>query len=120
MSVHPDYNGGIAHALFYGLTSRKHIEKNHLHGEAVSYGTLVNLMVDEDWEKLSRTYALHREIGLPVCLTDLELEKEDLLEDVLEVTMANQEMLHTPYPVTKDMIYGAIQRLENYDGERKA
>lgn len=119
VSVHPDYNGGIAHALFYGLTSRKHIEKNHLHGEVVSYGTLVNLMVDEDWEKLSQTYALHREIGLPVCLADLELEKEDLLEDVLEVTMANQEMLHTPYPVTKDMIYGAIQRLEDYDGGRR-
>ena len=41
------YNGGIAHALFYGLTKRKHIEKGHLHGEVVSYGTLVNLMVDK-------------------------------------------------------------------------
>ena len=27
--VHPDYNGGIAHALFYGLTKREHIEKKH-------------------------------------------------------------------------------------------
>lgn len=116
VSVHPNYNGGIAHALFYGMTSRKHIEQNHLHGEVVSYGTLVNLMVDEDWEKLRQTYALNKAIGLPVCLADLELEKGDTLEDVLEVTMANQEMTHTPYPVTKDMIYEAIQRLEDYQG----
>ncbi len=75
VSVHPDYNGGIAHALFYGLTSRKHIEQGHLHGEVVSYGTLVNLMVDKNWEKLKQTYDLNRSIGLPVCLADLELTR---------------------------------------------
>ena len=95
VSVHPDYNGGIAHALFYGLTKRKHIEKGHLHGEVVSYGTLVNLMVDKDWDKLKQAYGVNKAIGLPVCLSDLELEKDDKLEDVLEATLANQEMVHT-------------------------
>lgn len=117
VSVHPDYNGGIAHALFYGLTSRKHIEKNHLHGEVVSYGTLVNLMVDKDWEKLQQTYEFNRAVGLPVCLADLELTREDALSDVLEVTMANQELLHTPYPVSADMIHEAILKLEDYKGK---
>lgn len=116
VSVHPDYNGGVAHALFYGLTSRKHIEHNHLHGEVVSYGTLVNLMLDKDWEKLKQTYDLNKSIKLPVCLADLELEKNDPLEDVLEVTMANQELKHTPYPVTKEMIHQAILDLEEYRG----
>ena len=116
VSVHPNYNGGVAHALFYGLTSREHIEKNHLHGEVVSYGTLVNLMLDKDWEKLKQTYELNRSIQLPVCLADLELDSEDKLEDVLRVTMENQEMKHTPYPVTKEMIYQAIQDLEHYQG----
>ena len=55
-------------------------------------------------------------IGLPVCLSDLELEKDDKLEDVLEATLANQEMVHTPYPVTKEMIYQAILNLEEYKG----
>lgn len=114
VSVHPDYNGGIAHALFYGLTCRKHIEQDHLHGEVVSYGTLVNLMVDKDWEKLRKTYQLNKSIGLPVCLADLELTGEDPLEDVLEVTLENQELKHTPYPVTKEMIREAILALENY------
>lgn len=114
VSVHPYYNGGIAHSLFYGLTSRSHIEKNHLHGEVVSYGTLVNLMADGDYEKLKPAWELNKAIGLPVCLADLELEKEDPLDDVLELTLANQELVHTPYPVTKESIREAILKLEDY------
>ena len=37
-------------------------------------------------------------------------------EDVLAVTMANQELVHTPYEVTGEMIYQAIQELEEYRG----
>lgn len=114
VSVHPDYNGGVAHALFYGMTSRKHIEQKYLHGEMVSYGTLVNLMVDQDWERLKMAYDFNASVGLPVCLADLELKKEDPLEDVLAVTMANQELTHTPYPVTAEMIHEAILKLEKY------
>lgn len=114
VSAHPDYNGGIAHALFYGMTSRKCIEERHLHGEVVAYGMLVNLMVDHDWEKLSRAWRLSKAIKLPVCLGDLELDSTDPLEDVLKVTMENQELKHTPYPVTKEMIREAITALETY------
>lgn len=113
--VEPGDTHGVV-ALFYGLTKREHIEKKHLHGEVVSYGTLVNLMVDKDWDKLKLAYGVNKSIDLPVCLADLELEKDDKLEDVLEATMANQEMTHTPYPVTKEMIYQAIQDLEDYKG----
>ena len=116
VSVHPHYNGGVAHALFYGLTSRKHIEENHLHGEVVSYGTLVNLLLDKDYENLKLAYRFNRRTGLPVCLGDLELTKEDRLEDVLAVTMANQELVHTPYPVTGEMIYQAIQETGGVSG----
>ena len=54
VSVHSDYVGGIAHALFYGLTRRRQIEENYLHGDVVAYGTLVNLMVDRDWVSWKR------------------------------------------------------------------
>lgn len=73
-------------------------------------------MVDKDWDKLKQAYGVNEAIGLPVCLSDLELEKDDKLEDVLEATLANQEMVHTPYPVTKEMIYQAILNLEEYKG----
>ena len=36
------------------------------------------------------------------------------LEDVLEVTLKNQELLHTPYPVSKETIHQAILNLEDY------
>lgn len=71
-------------------------------------------MLDGDFETLSTTYELYRSIGLPICLADLEIDSGDLLEDVLEATMENQELAHTPYPVTKEMIYKAIQDLEKY------
>ena len=73
-------------------------------------------MGDKDWDKLKQAYGVNKAIGLPVCLSDLELEKDDKLEDVLEATLANQEMVHTPYPVTKEMIYQAILNLEEYKG----
>ena len=96
------------------MTSRKCIEERHLHGEVVAYGMLVNLMVDHDWEKLSRAWRLSKAIKLPVCLGGLELDSTDPLEDVLKVTMENQELKHTPYPVTKEMIREAITALETY------
>lgn len=116
VAVDPAYNGGIAHALFYGLTSRKHIEKNHLHGEVVSYGSLVNLMVDKDFDKLEKTWKFNKSIALPTCLADLELEADDPLDDVLALTMANQELKHTPYPVTAEIIHQAIMALDKYNG----
>jgi len=116
LAVHPNYNGGIAHALFYGLTQREVIEKHHLHGEVVSYGTLVNLLVDQDLEKLKAAYAFNKAVKLPVCLADLDLDPQDPLEDVLEATMANPELSHIPYPVSKSTIYEAMMELENYRG----
>lgn len=118
LSVKPEYNGAVAHALFYGLTGRKHIEEKHLHGEVVSYGTLVNLMLDHDEEKLNTVYLLHRRLGLPVSLEDLELDERDSLDDVLDAAINNQELIHTPYPVTKEMLLQAIRDLEKYHKDK--
>ena len=37
----PDYNSGLAHAIFYALTSYPVIEEKHLHGEVVGFGVLI-------------------------------------------------------------------------------
>lgn len=115
LSVDANYNSALAHALFYGLTVRKHIEKNHLHGEVVSYGTLVQLMMDHQEEMLRKTYLFHQKVGLPTSLTDLELDIQGDLEDILEVTVNNSELKHVPYPVTKELIYQAMKDLEEYE-----
>lgn len=114
--VNPEYNSALSHALFYGLTVRQHIEKGHLHGEVVSYGTLVQLMMDNQMELLKKTYRLHEEIGLPICLADLELRRNEDLSDILEKTVINQELRHVPYKVTEELILNAIMKLEDYGG----
>lgn len=111
--INPDYNSALAHSLFYGLTCRKEIEQNHLHGEVVSYGVLVQLMVDNQMDKLEKAYHFYKEIKLPVCLNDLDLNSGDPLDDVISLTLQNKELNHIPYPITKEMIVNAIQKLED-------
>lgn len=55
-----DYNTGLAHAIFYALTTYPHIEKNHLHGEVVAFGVLVLLLVDNDEENFKNYMNLIR------------------------------------------------------------
>ena len=112
VSVNPDYNSAVAHALYYGMTVREWMERKHLHGEIVSYGTLVQLIVDKNYEGLEEVYKFNKELGLPVCLEDLDLDKDDPLDDILDNTVINQELEHVPFKVTKKMLKEAIDYLE--------
>ena len=114
VSVNPDYNSALAHALYYGLTVREWMERKHLHGEIVSYGTLVQLMLDKQYDELRRVYDFNRKVKLPICLKDLDLEKDDPLDDVLDATIVNPELDHIPYPISKQMVREAILQLEDY------
>ena len=114
VSVDPAYNSALAHALYYGLTVREWMERKHLHGEIVSYGTLIQLMVDDQKEDLRRVYDFNKKVGLPVCLGDLDLRRDDPLDDVLDATIVNPELDHIPYPITKEMVRKAIDALEEY------
>lgn len=119
LCVDPAYNSALSHALFYGLTIRKHIEEEHLHGEVVSYGTLVQLLLDKQYDLLEKAYKFHKQLGLPVCLRDLGLSIEDNLEDILSATVVNKELEHVPYVITKDMILQAMKSLEQYTLEER-
>lgn len=116
VSVDPSYNSACAHALFYGLTLRPHIEKNHLHGEVVAYGTLVQLMLDAQDELLRLAYDFNKSVGLPTRLADLELNINDDLSDILIAAQNNKELEHVPYLVNAEMIYEAMKKLEEYNG----
>ena len=65
--------------------------------------------------KSGEPYIIHP-LCVAIILADLELEKDDPLEDVLRITMENQELTHTPYPVDAKMIHEAILKLEDYRG----
>ncbi|MEO2239777.1 iron-containing alcohol dehydrogenase [Dorea sp. YH-dor226] len=56
----PDYNSGLAHAIFYALTSYPVIEEQHLHGEVVGFGVLLALLVDGQYDEFEKIYQLNR------------------------------------------------------------
>ena len=113
-SVNPDYNSALAHALYYGLTVREWMEQKHLHGEIVSYGTLAQLLIDGQMEELRKVYDFNKAVKLPVCLKDLDLDRDDPMDDILDATIINPELNHIPYPITKEMVRETILKLEDY------
>ena len=114
LSVNPDYNSALAHALYYGLTVREWMEQKHLHGEIVSYGTLAQLLIDGQMEELRKVYDFNKSVKLPVCLKDLDLDRDDPMDDILDATIVNPELDHIPYPITKEMVRETILKLEEY------
>ncbi len=114
LSVNPDYNSALAHALYYGLTVREWMEQKHLHGEIVSYGTLAQLLIDRQMEELRKVYDFNKAVKLPVCLKDLDLDRDDPMDDILDATIINPELNHIPYPITKEMVRETILKLEDY------
>ena len=106
-----DYNTGLAHAIFYALTSFPVIEKNHLHGEVVSYGVLALLLVDGNDTDFKRVYEFSKQAGLPTKLEALEIPAEQL-DKVAQMAVAMKDIDHNPYKITKDMLACALRKLE--------
>lgn len=82
-------NGGIAHSVFYGLTILPRIEEEHLHGEVVSFGILVQLLLENKIEEYKSLLEFYKKLKFPKKLTDVVvmeefLEKEDkIIEEIL-------------------------------------
>ena len=112
--VQVDYTTGMAHAIYNGFTvipSTEHY--GHLHGEVVSYGILVLLTVDKQYEEREKLYRFSKSIGLPTCLADIHATPADL-EKVAAKAMAGIDLRVWPYPVDADMLVAGILELEEY------
>ena len=107
----PDYNSGLAHAIFYALTKYPVIEEKHLHGEVVGFGVLLALLVDGQEAEFQKILALNRSIGLPTRLSDIDITPEQFRETFARVPDMS-DVRHYPYRVTTDMLQSAWQRLE--------
>jgi glycerol dehydrogenase-like iron-containing ADH family enzyme len=112
--VAQDYNGHIAHALYCTIIALPQIEAKHLHGEVVAYGVLVLLACDKNDQELERIFNFCKSIGLPTKLADMDVKIEEM-DAVLTKTEQSSELVRTPYPVTRAMLYDAIVRLEDYN-----
>lgn len=113
-----DYNTGLAHAIFYALTSYPHIEKNHLHGEVVGFGVLLLLLADKQYDTFVTLHQFMREVGLPVSPEEIELTKEEVL-DVIPKVCGMPDIQHNPYPITVQLLTRAFEQLEEYNATGK-
>ena len=110
--VQVDYTTGMAHAMYNGFTILPSTEEyHHLHGEVVSYGILVMLTADKQYEERDRLMAFSKSIGLPTCLADIHAKPEDL-PAVTEKALAGIDVRVWPYPVTQQMLIDAVMELE--------
>jgi len=108
------YNCAIAHSVDYGLILLPGFEKKFLHGSVVAYGVLVQLAVDQDWDRAREVKAFLRRLEIPTTLGEMEVALDRVyLKDVLHETVTGPDMEHIPYPVTEDMIYQAMEAVEN-------
>lgn len=108
------YNGGVAHALFYGLTTLPDFEKNCLHGHAVGYGVLVQLALDGQTAEYARLRALYGEIGMPKRLGELGYALTDEVLDAivpLALTALRRDRV-TPYEVSPERLREALLFVE--------
>lgn len=117
--VQVDYTTGLAHAVYNGFTVIPSVEENgHLHGEVVSYGILVLLTIDKQYEERDKLYAFSRSIGLPTRLADIHATEDDL-EKMTEKALAGIDVRVYPYTVTSEMIIAGIKELEEYDASQR-
>lgn len=115
--VQVDYTTGLAHAVYNGFTVLKSTEENHhLHGEVVSYGILVLLTVDKQYEEREKVFNFNRSMGLPTKLSDIHATPDDV-RTVAEKALKGIDVRKYPYEVTEDMIVDAITELEKYNTE---
>lgn len=109
-----DYNSSLAHALCYGFSTLHHVETTHLHGEIVSYGVLVLLMVDGRTDEIDRIMPFYKGIGLPTSYKDLDAADNEM-EQVVQKAIAVPDLTVSAFPVTREMIWDAINKVENYN-----
>lgn len=108
-----DYNSALAHSFYYGTTLIEQGEK-HLHGEIVSYGVLILLTMDKQYELRDRVYRFMRSTKLPTSLTDLEIVEESDIDIILDKVMATNDIVHVPYVITREMVRESIAEVEDY------
>lgn len=108
-----NYNTCVAHALCYGFSTIEKVEHNHLHGEIVSYGLLVQLMLDNDLEELNKLLNFYKKINLPTSYKCFDIERKDL-DGVFEKAILVNDTKVAAVEITKEKLEKAVDDLEEY------
>lgn len=112
-------SGGFsgAHSVHNGLTA---LPETHsmMHGEKVSFGLLVQMILENRTAReLDEYIEFAAEVGLPVTLAGINVQdlSEERLQKTAELVVKEGETIHwMPFPVTQDMVAGAIVGADAY------
>ena len=113
MLINPDYNGAVAHALFYGFTVLDGFEESFLHGDVVGYCTAVQLAIDNNMDEAKRVIEFLRSINIETSLKQRNIPcDKNYLDKVLQSALNDPDMRVIPYEITKDMLFAGIKAIE--------
>lgn len=102
-------NGGlaVAHSIYHGYRSIN--KRDCLHGEVVSFGTLVQMIIECRGEDEFRTIAgFYRKVGLPYTFKQLKIEKNEEIEKIAEAAYSQGTARNMHLPVSPSTIYDAM------------
>lgn len=87
-------NGAIAHSVCYGLGNISTIEKNHLHGELVAYGILIQMLIEENKAEYDTLISFYKKLDYPTSLTNfIEIDEFKKVEDkIIDIIMTSPDM----------------------------
>jgi glycerol dehydrogenase len=100
----------LAHGFLYGMTVLSAIH-NHLHGEIVSYGLIVQLCLEKQEEELERLIPFFIQLGLPLTLEEIgvrDLKDPVFLEGLKRTCMKDSSAHNISVPVTESSLFSAI------------
>ncbi|WP_246541202.1 iron-containing alcohol dehydrogenase family protein [Peptoniphilus ovalis] len=106
------YNSSLAHAFYNASTSVKR-EGTYLHGQVVSFGTLVLKAYDEDSKGLEKFAKFNKKLSLPVTLSDIGLKIEDL-DIMMPKVVATQEWQVSKDKLSEDKFIEAVKKADEF------
>lgn len=107
------YNSSLAHCFYNSYMSLPQ-GHNYLHGAVVSYGVLVLLTYDKQFEERKKIAAFNKKLGLPVTLKDIGITKESELETIIDKAPSMREWTCVPYTMDKNKFKEAILDADKY------
>lgn len=109
-----DYNGAVAHSVYYGMCLYPGFEENNLHGDVVAYGVLVQLAVDNNLAQAKELKQLLQQMEIRTTLKEMGVVLERAqLEPIVQDIVTEPDMKHIPYEITLEMVYTAMEKIEN-------
>lgn len=110
-------SGGLAaaHAVAQSCSSVPSIHQNHLHGEMVAFGLMVQLLLLEDHGEAESVADFLRTVGLPATLEQLSTGKNDrgAIEMIARGAVEFPTMANMPFTVTESHVISAISEVQD-------